>query len=180
MSEKKTHRGGRKTITEDTPLTPQDYQFVLAYINAEVGSSERLIGEASSIKIRKDNTSYTNFTRRMLRKPNIVKEINRLMAEKARKTIAEANDVMEFFTRVMNNEEKDQFGLDAALADRIKAGQELAKRTVDVELRKQGLADNQVNININWGDPFSLPDMIQPQEPVGITLFSEEGGDEDE
>ena len=179
MEEKKIHKGGRKTITADTPLTPQDYQFVLAYINAEVGSSEKIIGEASSIKIRKNNTSYTDFTRRMLRKPNVVKEINRLMEEKAKKTIAEANDVMEFFTRVMNNEEKDQFGLDASLADRLKAGQELAKRTVDVELRKQGLADNQVNININWGDAFSLPDINQPQEPVGIT-FSDEEDEDDE
>lgn len=176
--EKKYHRNGKKAVTEDTPLTPQDYQFILAYINSETGTSERLIGEMASMTIRKSNQAYTEFTRRMLKKPNVVKEINRLMESKAAQMIADANDVMAFFTRVMNNEEKDQFGLDASLADRIKAGTELAKRTVDVELRKQGLADNQVNINISWGDPFSLPDVGQPQaDPIGIT-FTEEGTDE--
>lgn len=174
-----TYKRKKKPNPEDIPLTTEEWQFVLAYINSEYGVTKKDIAMATPKQL-KGAKGYTKYAERMLKKPNVVKEINRLMKEQARKTIAEANDVMEFFTRVMNNEEKDQFGLDAALADRIKAGQELAKRTVDVELRKQGLADNQVNININWGDPFSLPDMIQPQEPVGITLFSEEGGDEDE
>ena len=29
---------------------------------------------------------------------------------------------------------------------------ELAKRTVDVDLRKQGMADNQITVTLNWGD----------------------------
>lgn len=42
--------------------------------------------------------------------------------------IASTDEVMRFFTSVMRGEEKDQFGLDAALSDRIKAGQEIMKR----------------------------------------------------
>lgn len=174
-----TYKRKQKVKPEDKPLTTEEWQFILAYINTEYGTSKKDIALSTPKQLRGAG-GYTKYTERMLRKPNVVKEINRLMAEQAKKTIAEANDVMEFFTRVMNGEEKDQFGLDAALADRIKAGQELAKRTVDVELRKQGLADNQVNININWGDPFSLPDMMQPQEPVGITLFSDDAEDEED
>lgn len=171
-----TYKRKKKPNPEDIPLTTEEWQFVLAYINSEYGATKKDIATSTPKQLHGAG-GYTKYTCRMLKKPNVVRKINELMEEKTKKAIAEANDVMEFFTRVMNGEERDQFGLDPSLADRIKAGQELAKRTVDVELRKQGLADNQVNININWGDPFSLPDMMQPQEPVGIT-FSDDEEDE--
>lgn len=46
--------------------------------------------------------------------------------------IASAAEVMQYFTSVMRGEVKDQFGLDAPLAERTKAAVELAKRKVDV------------------------------------------------
>ena len=46
--------------------------------------------------------------------------------------IASAAEVMQYFTAVMRGEVKDQFGLDAPLAERTKAAVELAKRKVDV------------------------------------------------
>lgn len=42
--------------------------------------------------------------------------------------IADADEVLSFLTSVMRGEVKDQFGLDAALSDRLKAAQELLKR----------------------------------------------------
>lgn len=42
--------------------------------------------------------------------------------------IATADEVLQFLTSVMRGEVKDQFGLDPALSDRLKAGQELLKR----------------------------------------------------
>ena len=44
------------------------------------------------------------------------------------KNVASADEVLQFLTRVMRGEEKDQFGLDASLQDRTKAGVELLKR----------------------------------------------------
>ena len=44
------------------------------------------------------------------------------------KRIATGDEVMEFFTAVMRGEVKDQFGLDASLSDRLKAGDSLMKR----------------------------------------------------
>ena len=76
----------------------------------------------------------------------IQKEKNNIHAE----TIANARQVMEFFTRVMNGEEKDQFGLDASIADRTRAAQELAKRTVDFENRAKGNPDTVVQIKVDW------------------------------
>lgn len=163
---------GRNTITEDTPLNMQDWKFILAYINAEVGVSNEIIGVESSNKIRTAN-AYKAYTTRMLKKPNIRKELKRLMETRAKQAIADSNEVMEYFSRVMRNEEKDQFGLDASLADRTNAAKELAKRTIDVDLRKQGLADNQINISVNWGD---IPEEIAPT----VVIMDNEEENEDE
>ena len=57
---------------------------------------------------------------------------------------------MEFFTKMMNGEIKDQFGLEATNADRIKAAQEIAKRTVDLENRASGTPDGVVQIKLDW------------------------------
>lgn len=146
----KWYGGGPKPITEDTPLTPAEWKFVATYINAETRNMGK-IGKASSMKLRTE-TGYENHTKRMLLKPNVRKVIEGLMAEQAKKTIADANEVMEYFTSVMRGEVKDQFGLDAPLTERTNAAKELAKRTVDVEQRKQGLADNKIEVKIDWGN----------------------------
>lgn len=52
------------------------------------------------------------------------------------KRIATGDEVMMFFTAVMNGEIKDAFGLDASLQDRLNAAKELAKRTVDINGNK--------------------------------------------
>ena len=65
-------------------------------------------------------------------------------------SIATAQEVMEYFTKVMHGEIKDQFGLDAPLSERTRAAQELAKRTVDIDNRNKGQADAKVEISLNW------------------------------
>lgn len=87
---------------------------------------------------------------KLLTKDNVKNEIDRLSKKREEKAIADAADVMTFLTKVMNGEILDQFGLDASLNDRIKAAQELAKRTVDIENRIKGVPDNQINIKIDW------------------------------
>nr|DAE35654.1 MAG TPA: terminase small subunit [Caudoviricetes sp.] len=42
--------------------------------------------------------------------------------------IADSDEVLRFYSAVMRGEVKDQFGLDAALGDRLKAGDSLMKR----------------------------------------------------
>lgn len=63
-----------------------------------------------------------------LSKPAISAYIKSRLDEINREQIASTDEVMRFFTSVMRGEEKDQFGLDADLSDRIKAGQEIMKR----------------------------------------------------
>ncbi len=50
------------------------------------------------------------------------------LEEKERQRIASQDEVLEYLTKVMRGEEKDQFGLDASLQDRTKCAELLGKR----------------------------------------------------
>lgn len=86
----------------------------------------------------------------LLNNPKIVAEILRLNRPAETRAIADAQEVMEFFTKGMRGEIKDQFGLDPSLGDRTKCAVELAKRTVDLENRARGQADQVVEIKVDW------------------------------
>ena len=87
---------------------------------------------------------------RLLKKVMVRKEIERLQDKKLRPTIMSGQEVMEHFSAIARGEEKDQFGLDIGAGDRIKALVELAKRTVDIDNRVAGKADQKVEISLNW------------------------------
>lgn len=65
---------------------------------------------------------------KMLRKPKVRQYIDAIMNERSKNTIATADEVLEYLTKVMNGEEKDAFGLDTSIADRTKAAELLGKR----------------------------------------------------
>lgn len=50
------------------------------------------------------------------------------LQEKENNRIASQDEVLEYLTKVMRGEEKDQFGLDASLQDRTKCAELLGKR----------------------------------------------------
>lgn len=87
---------------------------------------------------------------KLLRLSKVQAEISRLNEKAEKKSIMDAQEVMELYSAIARGEVKDQFGLDASLADRIKAMNELAKRTVDIENRLKGTSDNIVQIKVNW------------------------------
>lgn len=88
--------------------------------------------------------------RSILIRPAVKEEINRIMEEIKKESVATADEVMQFFTAVMRGEVKDQFGLDATLSDRTRAAQEIAKRTVDIENRNAGTPDQTISITLDW------------------------------
>ena len=120
------------------PLTPLEERFVAEYIRTgNMTEAARLAGyEVDGSKI--------------LNKPNVQARIKRVMRKLQKQTVASAEEVMNYFTSVMRGEVNDQFGLEASLADRTKAAQELAKRTIDIENRERGKADSVVEIKLNW------------------------------
>ncbi len=76
-----------------------------------------------------------------LKKPEISAYIGARMAEQGEKRVADANEVIEFYTAVMRGEVKDQFGLDASLSDRLKAGDALMKRYVVTDNGSKGIIE---------------------------------------
>ena len=64
----------------------------------------------------------------MLKSPKIRKYIQERMDARNRKKIADTDEILEYYTRVMRGEERDQFDLDPSLQERTKAAAELAKR----------------------------------------------------
>lgn len=69
--------------------------------------------------------AYRNIASENLAKPGIQAYIKEIQPEDNR--IASLAEIQQFRTRILRGEEKDQFGLDAALADRQKAAADLEK-----------------------------------------------------
>ena len=76
-----------------------------------------------------------------LKKPEISAYIGERMAGQGEKRVADANEVIEFYTAVMRGEVKDQFGLDASLSDRLKAGDALMKRYAVTDNGSKGIIE---------------------------------------
>lgn len=69
--------------------------------------------------------AYRNIASENLAKPSIQAYIKEIQPED--NSIASLAEIQQFRTRILRGEEKDQFGLDAALADRQKAAADLEK-----------------------------------------------------
>lgn len=63
-----------------------------------------------------------------LTKPYLKQYIDERLAKIEDERIAKGEEVLQYLTKVMRGEEKDQFGLDASLQDRTKAAELLGKR----------------------------------------------------
>jgi len=74
---------------------------------------------------------YSEKTAKVIGAENLSK-LNRFIKqklnEKANDRIASQDEVLEYLTKVMRGEEKDQFDLDASLQDRTKCAELLGKR----------------------------------------------------
>lgn len=135
----------KSKITEDTPLTAFQELFVAHYV---LGETPEQIVEA--IGLRHTHGRCDKLVRQELKKPNVQKRVREYMEEMKRATIMTSQEVMEYFTAVARGQIKDQFGLDAPLSERTAAAKEIAKRTIDVELKEKGIEDRKIEINLNW------------------------------
>lgn len=102
-------------------FTAQKQKFCEAYL--EKGNAT----EAAKIAGYSEKTAYSQGGR-LLKDVECKAYIQERLNIAQSKNIASADEVLQFLTRVMRGEEKDQFGLDASLQDRTKAGVELLKR----------------------------------------------------
>ena len=126
-------------------LTQRQLDFCIAFV--ELGNAKQ-----AAIKAGYSPKTAVNQGSTLLTKQEVKNKIYDLRHDDAKRRIATGNEVMEFFTKVMNGEVKDQFGLEASLSDRLKAANELAKRTTDVDIRADNKTDNEIKIKLEWGD----------------------------
>lgn len=124
-------------------LTPKQKAFADNYIIS--GNATEAAIKAGYSKKNARQIGSENLT-----KLDILEYIKERTAPAEQKRIAAGDEVMQFFTRVMNGEEKDTFGLDASLDTKIKAAVELAKRTCDI---KDSKTDGGITIINNIPKP---------------------------
>ena len=82
-------------------------------------------------------------------KDYITDEITYRLDQLKKETIADADEIMQYFTSVMRGQVKDQFGLDAPLSERTAAARELAKRIVDVTDDVDTTVP-EIKVTLNW------------------------------
>ena len=82
----------------------------------------------SAIKAGYSEKTASSKGSQLLRKVKVRQYIDAVMNERSKNTIATADEVLQYLSRVMNGEEKDAFGLDVSVADRTKAAELLGKR----------------------------------------------------
>lgn len=81
-------------------------------------------------------------------KDYITDEITWRLDQLKKETIADADEIMQYFTQVMRGEVRDQFGLDAPLCERTSAAKELAKRIIDIETVDVQVPE--IKVTLNW------------------------------
>ena len=138
-------------INEETPLTVAEQHFLANYIQLNNLTDAALATpELDAQTEGRTRNAISQLAMKILSKPNVQAEYNRAINEARQNTMASATEVMDYFTSVMRGEIKDQFGLDAPLSERTRAAQELAKRTIDIQNRQSGTADQTIEIKLDW------------------------------
>ncbi len=140
-----THDGQKLTERED--------KFIGYYIIT--GNAVESADRAGYFKTEKDpkvrQSKLQVYSKKLMNKCSIRREIAWRANEAQSHRIADGHEVMEYFTRVMRGEIKDQFGLDAPLSERTKAAQELAKRLLDNPINTGETQAPSINIKLIKG-----------------------------
>lgn len=144
-------------------LTPLQAKFIDLYI--ETGNQRQSYLQAGYNGKQPDAEAN-----RLIRIPKIAEEIRWRLEESKKKSIATAEEVMQYFSDVMKGKIKDQFGLDATLSDRTKAASELAKRLIDIPNKLEAVATGKgtgqatVTISLDWEGMGDTTDEEEQQE----------------
>ena len=153
-------REGNKKGTE-YKLSIREEKFVALYI--ECGDGAKAVKECGF-----RTNAPAHYARKLLSKPKIQEELRKQMEEFKGEAIASAKEIMFFYTQAMRGEVKDQFGLDATLADRMKAADALAKRQIDMKELAQKAEDRKFTINLVWdrNNTTLNPEISVPDEDI--------------
>lgn len=126
--------------------TPKQRAFCDYYIET---------GNATEAAIK---AGYNKKTARQIGSMNLTKvDIRAYIEERLKeiesKRIADGKEVLQYLTKVMRGEEKDQFGLDASLQDRTKAAELLGKR--------YGIFTDKIDTNVSVNATKKLDSILK-------------------
>lgn len=139
-----THAGSKITLKE--------FKFINEFMkDGDLVSAVKTAGFEPAGKIE-DEAHYRTVGKRLLSKQYIYDEMVYRIEEMEKTAIADANEIMAYFTSVMRGEVADQFGLDAPLSERTSAAKELAKRIIDVPA-KASEEERAIKIVLDWTKP---------------------------
>lgn len=132
------------TTNKGVKISPKEHAFINSFM---INGDPAIAAKDAGFVLQGTKQTYKGVGSRLLRKDYIYDEILYRIDEMNAASIANEQEIMQYFTAVMRNEEKDQFGLDAPLSERTAAAKELAKRIIDIPSRN---ADSSIQINLNW------------------------------
>lgn len=138
------------TTNSGHKLTPKEAKFIDEYIRT--GN-----GQQSVIEAGYNSKAPHTYANTLLKKDYIAEEINYRLSQARDESIADATEIMQYFTDVMRGKIADQFGLEASLSERTKAAQELAKRQIDIPNKLKGEDEPTVRIVLDWGQDGITP-----------------------
>lgn len=118
-------------------LTPKQKKFCEYYIQS--GNASEAARKAG---YKEKNAPFMGAEN--LKKPQIKSYINERVGKQDKELVADADEVLRFYSAVMRGEVKDQFGLDASLTDRLKAGDALMKRYAAGGTKKNETEDDPI------------------------------------
>lgn len=108
-------------VVSDIKLKPKELKFAEEWIKTTNATQ-------SAIKAGYSARTAYSAGNRLLKKVDVKQYIDERLAEMQESSIADTNEVMQFLSSTMRGDIPDQFGLDPALNDRIKAAELLGKR----------------------------------------------------
>lgn len=140
-----THDGQKLTERED--------KFIGYYIIT--GNPVEAADRAGYFKTEKNpkvrQSKLQVYAKKLMNKKSVREEIAWKIRMMDKRRVADGQEVMEYFTKVMRGEVKDQFGLDAPLSERTRAAQELAKRLLDNPVDTGDTKAPSINIKLIKG-----------------------------
>ena len=108
-------------VVSDIKLKPKELIFAEEWLKTTNATQ-------SAIKAGYSARTAYSAGNRLLKKVDVRQYIDERLAEMKESSIADTNEVMQFLSSTMRGDIPDQFGLDPALNDRLKAAELLGKR----------------------------------------------------
>lgn len=119
-------------------LTALEQAFISCYIISK-NASQAVVEAGYKAKKPAQQASA------LLSRDYIAEEISYRLEQQESRKIADATEILQFYTSVMRGEVLDQFGIEASIDTRIKAANELAKHKIELPMK---LEQKQSNNNL--------------------------------